>query len=74
MTVTVRFSDTELEAVRGYAELQGKTVSAILRNSILERIEDEFDLKIAAKAYDEFKKDNKKTINHEELGRKLGLI
>ncbi|MDR1918000.1 MAG: DUF6290 family protein [Christensenellaceae bacterium] len=74
MAVTVRFNENELNAVRAYAEIHGVTLSAVLRNAILEKIEDEFDLQIAQKAHDEWVADGRKTISHAELGKKLGLI
>jgi predicted DNA-binding protein len=67
MPVTVRFNEKELEAIRAFAELQGTTVSAVLRKAIFEQIEDALDYKIAVDAHDEWVKDGCKTYTHEEV-------
>ena len=45
MGLSVRLKQDELELIQRYAELKGLTISELVRQSILERIEDEFDLK-----------------------------
>ena len=48
MTVTsVRLNDAEELLARRYSELTGKSISALLRESLLERIEDELDYRAA---------------------------
>ena len=49
MTISLRLNDADSELIRAYAALNGITVSELLRRSVLERIENEFDLK----AYEE---------------------
>jgi predicted DNA-binding protein len=74
MAVTVRFTEKELEAVRAYAEIQGETISAILRDAIFERIEDEMDYRAAVKAHKEWEADGFRTVSHEEVKKHLGLV
>ncbi len=45
MTISIRLSDEDAELIRAYAALNGMTVSELLRRSVLNRIEDEYDLK-----------------------------
>ena len=49
MAISLRLSDEETTLIKKYAELNGLSVSELIRQSVLERIEDEYDLK----AYDE---------------------
>ena len=57
MSVTsVRFSDEEYELIKSYCAMHGTTLSDALKRSLLEKIEDEFDLaeyEAAKKRYDE---------------------
>jgi hypothetical protein len=73
MAITLRVNDDEMAAIKSYAELQGVTVSNAVRTAILERIEDEMDIEIALRAYNEWKKDGKKTFSMDEAQKALGL-
>ena len=73
MTITLRVSDEELNTIKGYAKSNGVSVAKVVRNAILERIEDEHDLKIAEKAHTERLKGNQKTYTLEEVRKELGL-
>ena len=71
--ITLRVSGNELAAIKSYAKLHGKTVSDTVRAAILEKIEDEFDAKIAEQAYAEWINDSKKTFSLDEVQKELGL-
>ena len=43
------------------------TVSEFIRNIVMERIEDEYDVKVANEAYEDYLKDNKKSEPIEKL-------
>ena len=53
--LALRTKPEEENVIRAYAELHGMTVSEFLRKSALEKIEDEFDLKLSHEAMEEFK-------------------
>ena len=53
--------------------MNGISVSELVRQSVMERIEDEFDLRLYEKALEEYEK-NPKTYTHEEIGKELGLL
>ena len=73
MSIRLRVSESELAAIRGYAELHGLTVSDAVRSAILDRIENELDVKIAEQAYSEWINEGKKTYSMEEVKKELGL-
>jgi uncharacterized protein (DUF1778 family) len=72
MSISLRLSKEEAELIRRYAEIKKLSVSDVVRTAILERIEDEFDLKIASRVLDEYKK-NPVTYTLEEVESELGL-
>ncbi|VEI13075.1 type II toxin-antitoxin system RelB family antitoxin [Trueperella bialowiezensis] len=43
-TMTVRMSEQDAELVRRFAQFEGVTISDFVRNAILEKIEDAYDL------------------------------
>ena len=72
MTISLRLNNADSELVKAYAEMQGISVSELLRRSVLERIEDEFDLKAYEEAMAEYKK-NPVTYSLEEVIEELDL-
>ena len=72
MGLSVRLKQDEIELIQRYAELKGLTISELVRQSILERIEDEFDLKLYEKAISEFL-NNPATYSFDEIEQELGL-
>ena len=57
MAVSVRFNERDEQLVKHYAALNNISLSDFIRNAVLEKIEDEYDLAAYDKAIAEFKKD-----------------
>lgn len=72
MTISVRLNERDTELVKNYAKLNNISVSDLVRNALLEKIEDEYDLECYKKAIEEYKK-NPKTYTLEEVKERLGL-
>lgn len=72
MTVSVRLNEKDEKLFKKYAEMHGMSLSDLFRSSVMERIEDEFDLKCYEEAMAEYEKDPV-TYTHEEIGKMLGL-
>ncbi|MDO4772734.1 MAG: DUF6290 family protein [Bacillota bacterium] len=72
MMISLRLSDTDAALFKKYAELNGISVSELIRQSVMERIEDEYDLKAYEKAMEEYQK-NPITYSLDEVGKELGL-
>ena len=70
MSISIRLKPHENELIKNFAQLNGLSVSEFIRNTILERIEDEIDLQDYKKAMKEFQK-NPKTYTHEEMVKML---
>lgn len=50
MTISLNLNNEDLLFVKRYAELNGMSVSELVRQSVLERIENEYDLEAYTKA------------------------
>ena len=71
--ISVRVPDDELAVLKSYAKLHNTNLSSIIRNIVMEHIEDEYDLAVFA----EYEKDKEngtlKTQPISELWEELGL-
>lgn len=72
MTISVRLSDKDTELIKAYADINNISLSDLIRNAVLEKIEDEYDLECYKKAMKEYK-ENPKTYTMEEVKEELGL-
>ena len=72
MAISLRLSSEETMLIKKYAEMNGISVSELFRQSVLERIEDEYDLKSYEEAMKEFKK-NPVAYTLEEVEKELEL-
>ena len=72
MTISVRLSEEDTQLIKSYAALNGISVSELIRRAVIERIEDEFDLKSYNESMAEYKK-NPVTYSHEEVAQLLDL-
>ena len=72
MTISVRLSDKDTELIKAYADMNNISLSDLVRNAVLEKIEDEYDLECYNKAIKEFNK-NPKKYTMKEIKEELGL-
>ena len=72
MTVSVRLNEEDGKLIKAYAEMNNISLSELIRKSILEKIEDEYDLECYEKAMKEYNK-NPKTYTKKKKKKELGL-
>ena len=72
MTISVRLSDKDTELIKAYADMNNISISDLVRNAVIEKIEDEYDLECYKKAIEEYKK-NPKTYTISEVKEELEL-
>ncbi len=72
MTISLRLNEKDSVLFKKYAEMKGVSVSELIRQSVLERIEDEYDLKAYEKAMREYQA-NPTTFSLDEVEKELGL-
>ncbi len=72
MAISLRLTEEESILIKKYADFKKMSVSELIRQTILERIEDEYDLDAYEKAMEEYRQ-NPKTYSHEEVKKMLEL-
>ncbi len=72
MTFSLRLSNEDSILIKKYAAVHNLTVSELVRQSVMERIENEYDLDAFRKAMEEYR-ENPQTYSLEEMERELGL-
>ncbi|MGN0455089.1 MAG: type II toxin-antitoxin system RelB family antitoxin [Ruminococcus sp.] len=72
MTISLRLNDEDTKLIKKYAEINNISISDLFRQSVLERIEDEYDLECYNKAMAEYK-NNPVTHTLDEVKKELGL-
>lgn len=69
--VSLRLNDRDNSLIRKYAELNGMELSAFIRQAVIEKIEDEYDLALFNKVWAD--EQNNKRVSHEQMKKELGL-
>ena len=72
MTISLRLNDEDTLLIKKYAELNKLSVSDLIRQSVMERIETEYDLEMFDKALAEYK-NNPVTYSLDDVEKELGL-
>ena len=72
MTISLRLSNEDFLLIKKYAELKKMSVSELVRQSVMERIEDEIDLEAYNHAVKEYQADPR-TYTLDEVKKELGL-
>ncbi len=70
-TVSLRLNDKDDTLIRKYAELHNMDLSTFIRQAVIEKIEDEYDLSLFDKVWEEERIEDH--ISHEDLKKELGL-
>lgn len=70
-TVSLRLNDKDDAIIRKYAEIHNMDLSSFIRQAVLEKIEDEYDLTLFDKVWEQEKDEER--ISHEQVKRELGL-
>ena len=72
MTISLRLSEKDAMLFKRYAELKNLTMTELVRQSVMEHIEDELDLQAYEEAMAEYKA-NPETYTHDEVREMLEL-
>ena len=70
--IGLRLKPEEEELIRAYVEVHGMNISEFARKSMLEKIEDEYNLNLYNEAMEEYKT-NPKTYTLDEIEKELDL-
>ncbi len=72
MTISLRLNEEDSLLIKKYAQLNKMSVSDLIRQTVMERIEEDYDKELFAKALEEYKKDPV-TYSLDEVEKELGL-
>ncbi len=72
MTISLRLNNEESLLIRKYAEINKLSVSELIRQAVMERIETEYDLEMFDKAMAEYK-NNPVSYSLDDVEREIGL-
>lgn len=69
---SIRVTDEEKLALERYAKFKNKSVSEVLKEAFFDKLEDEYDIRRADEAYEEFL-NNPSTVTSKEMIKRYGL-
>ncbi|MBZ4683881.1 MAG: hypothetical protein PWP46_1914 [Fusobacteriaceae bacterium] len=69
LMISLRLNENDEKLIRDYAKLNNLKLSQLLRDAVIEKIENEIDLKLFEKSLNSMKK----TYSFEEVEKELGL-
>ena len=72
-TITLRVSSQEREFIEGMAEFEGKSKSEMIKDIVLEQLEDSYDVQIADLAYQNYLDDGKKSMSLSNYAKEIGI-
>lgn len=70
--IAVRFDNDLVDLIEEYAEGHQITKTDFIRDAVLEKLEDMYDIAMADKAYQKWVEEGKKTYSFEEAMRRYG--
>ena len=70
--IAVRFDNDLVELIEEYAEGEQITKTDFIREAVLEKLEDMYDIAMADKAHKEWVENGKKTYSFEEAMKRYG--
>lgn len=72
MTISLRLNEEDALLIKKYAQLNKLSVSDLIRQAVMDRIETEYDLEMFDKAMAEYR-ENPVTYSLDDVERELGL-
>ena len=73
MAFSIRLTEAERAIANSYAKLHAVSLGEAFKNALFEKIEDEYDMAVAAEAYQDYVSNGKKSRPFSELKKELGL-
>lgn len=74
MAFSIRLSEEEKNLANSYAQLHSMSLAEAFKSALFEKIEDEYDAKVAEEAYQEYVDSGYQSRPFEELEKELGLL
>lgn len=71
--VSIRLNQEEEQLLKKFSEFEDITVSSFIKKCILERLEDEYDLKLIESSYQKYLDTDKKSYSLEDVEKELNI-
>lgn len=71
--ISIRFNDEEEEILKNYVKSKGISLSQYIKNTIFEKIEEEYDLEVIQEYLKNKEKGTLELISYEDTMKELGL-
>lgn len=72
-TISLRVPDKELDLYEDYAQIHNRSLSAVIRATMMERIEDEYDLQTIARYEKQKGAGEVELYSHDDVWAELGV-
>ncbi len=72
-TISLRVPEQELALFKNYAKINNRSLSEVIRSTMLERIVYEYDMKVFAEYENEKEAGTVRTFSHDEAWKELGV-
>lgn len=72
MPISVRLNEQDEKLFKAYAKSNNISISDLIRNTVFEKIEDEYDLQVYRESLEEYN-NNPISYSHEEVCKMLGI-
>lgn len=72
-TISIRTNEKEKQLIQRFAKFNGISTSEYVRNAVIEKIEDEYDIKIAEKRYSDILKNKEASVSINDIAEILGF-
>lgn len=71
--ISLRLNENEEKILKEVSEFEGMGISSYIKKIIFERLEDEYDIKLADRAYKNYLATDKKVTSFDDLVKELGF-
>lgn len=71
--ISLRLNENEEKILKEVSEFEGLGLSSYIKKIIFEKLEDEYDIKLADKAYKNYLATGKKTTSFDDIVKELGF-
>lgn len=71
--ISLRLNEQEEKLLKEISAFEGLGISSYIKKVIYEKLEDEYDFKMAKEAYQEYLESGKKTYSFDEVLEELGI-
>lgn len=71
--ISLRLNENEEKILKEVSEFEGLGLSSYIKKIIFEKLEDEYDIKLADKAYKNYLATGKKTTSFDDVVKELGF-